>query len=246
MNKKYFDKIRDENPFLPLSDIVHELLLQNIISFKLEPGTRISENSISQELGISRSPIKTALEKLADHGFIHIRNSRYYVAEFDEAEYRDIFDLTAMIEPFAASKAAANITSEQLNELYRIAHRLTALYEEAYESGRNFGYSKLLDQEIAFHSLLVKASGNNLIYNLYNSKKFVIWRYRGYLLYSRPEGFFKTLDTDHTLICDIIKLRDDELAAAVVRRHLHVSRDGIERYELLTKTKKSSNNLAGA
>lgn len=238
MNKRYFEKIRNENPFLPLSDIVHELLLQNIISFKLEPGTRISENSISQELGISRSPIKTALEKLAEHGFIHIRNSRYYVAEFDEAEYRDIFDLTAMIEPFAAAKAASKITDEELDELYRIANRLTELYIEAYESGRKFGYSKLLDQEIAFHSLLVKASGNNLIFNLYDSKKYVIWRYRGYLLYSRPEGFFKTLDTDHTLICDILKLRDNELASAVVRRHLHVSRDGIERYELLTKPQK--------
>ncbi len=239
MNKKYFDKIRNENPFLPLSDIVHELLLQNIISFKLEPGTRISENSISQELGISRSPIKTALENLAEHGFIKIRNSRYYVAEFDENEYRDIYDLTAMIEPFAAAKAASNITDEQLNELYKIAHRLTELYAEAYESGRNFGYSKLLDQEIAFHSGIVKASGNDLIYNLYNSKKYVIWRYRGYLLYSRPEGFFKTLDTDHTLICDILKLHDDELASAVTRRHLHVSRDGIERYELMSKSRKA-------
>ena len=34
MNKKQFDKIRNENPFLPLSDGVHELLLQNIISFR--------------------------------------------------------------------------------------------------------------------------------------------------------------------------------------------------------------------
>lgn len=238
MNKKIFDKIRNENPFLPLSDIVHELLLQNIISFSLEPGTRISENSISQELGISRSPIKTALEGLSERGFIRIRNSRYYVADFDEAEYRDIFDLTVMIEPFAAAKAARKISDEQLSELYRIAHRLTELYAEAYESGRNFGYSKLLDQEIAFHSGLVRASGNSLIANLYDSKKYVIWRYRGYLLYSRPEGFFKTLDTDHTLICDILKLHDDELAAAVTRRHLHVSRDGIERYELISKPRK--------
>lgn len=235
MNKEQFDKIRNENPFLPLSDVVHELLLQNIISFRLKPGTRISENSISQELGISRSPVKTALEKLAEHKFIRIRNSRYYVSEFDESEYKEICDFTMMIEPFAAAKAARKITDRQLAELYQIANRLKELYKEAYESGSNFGYSKLLDQEIAFHSAVVKASGNSLISKLYDEKKYELWRFRGYLLYSRPEGFFKTIDTDHILICNILKLHDDELAAAVTRRHLHVSRDGIERYELLAK-----------
>ena len=78
MNKKQFDKIRNENPFLPLSDVVHELLLQNIISFRLKPGTRISENSISQELGISRSPVKAALEKLANNNYVRIKLF-YYV-----------------------------------------------------------------------------------------------------------------------------------------------------------------------
>ena len=65
MNCKQFEKIRSENPFMPLNDIVHELVLQDIISFAVMPGSRISESSIAQGLGISRSPVKAALEKLA-------------------------------------------------------------------------------------------------------------------------------------------------------------------------------------
>ena len=64
MNCKQFEKIRSENPFMPLNDIVHELVLQDIISFAVMPGSRISESSIAQGLGISRSPVKAALEKV--------------------------------------------------------------------------------------------------------------------------------------------------------------------------------------
>ena len=77
MDIKKFNKIRSSNPFLPLSDIVYELLLRDIISFRLHPGARISENAISQELSISRSPVKTALEKLVDRRFAKITNNRY-------------------------------------------------------------------------------------------------------------------------------------------------------------------------
>jgi len=233
MDIKKFNKIRSNNPFLPLSNIVYELVLRDIISFRLQPGTKISENAISQQLNISRSPVKTALEKLVDRRFARVGNNRYYVADFDPEHYKEICDFTMMLEPFAASKAAKNITAEQLEELYRISDRLTELYQEAHASGKDFGYTKLLDQETAFHSGVVKASGNSLISKLYEEHKYEIWRFRGYLLYSRPEGFFNTVNTDHRLICDILKLGDGELAAAVTKRHLHVSRDNIERYELI-------------
>ena len=240
MDIKKFNKIRTNNPFLPLSDIVYELLLRDIISFRLQPGTKISENSISQQLSISRSPVKTALEKLVSHRFACIVNNRYYVSDFDPDYYKEICDFTMMIEPFAARKAARNITPEQLEELYRISDRLTQLYQEAYASGKDFGYTKLLDQEMAFHYGVVKASGNSLISKLYDERKFEVWRFRGYLLYSRPEGFFNTVDTDHRLICDILKLGDGDLAAAVTKRHLHVSQDSIERYELIIANERFS------
>ena len=56
MDVKQFEKIRSGNPFMPLNDIVHELVLQDIISFAVMPGSRISESSIAQELGIMPKP----------------------------------------------------------------------------------------------------------------------------------------------------------------------------------------------
>lgn len=235
MDPKRFEQMRCENPFMSLNDMVHELILQEIISFRLTPGTRLSESGIAQELGISRSPVKSALESLAERKFVRIQNSRYYVADFNEQEYKEICDFNMMVEPYAAAKAAIHITDEQLDVLYKLAYKLRDIYQEAYHSGPNYSYARILETELDFHFGVVKASGNRLITQLYEERKYEIWRYRGFLLYSRPEGFFDTCDTDHVLICDLLKLHDDELAAAISRRHLHVSRDGIERYELLAK-----------
>ena len=233
MDKKHFERIRKENPFMPLNEVVHELVLQDIISFKLMPGSRVSESSIAQELGISRSPVKAALEKLASNNYIRIQNSRYYVAGFNKKDYDEVCDFTLMIESYAAGEAATKITKEQLDELYAIAHKLTDLYDEAFHQGRNFVFAKLLEQEINFHFSIVKASGNQLITDIYDQMKYRLFRCRSYLLFSRPEGFYDTLDTDHVFICDILKFGDRDMAAAAIRRHLAVSRSGIEQYNLL-------------
>lgn len=233
MNCKKFDKIRNENPFTPLSDIVHELILQEIISFSLMPGSRISESSIAQELGISRSPVKAALEKLANNNYVKIQNSRYYVAEFSKKEYDEICDFTRMVEEYSAGQAALKISPEQLDDLYKKAHKLQELYDEAFHKGKKFVFSKLLEQEIEFHFSIVKASGNGLIISIYDQMKYRLWRCRSYLLFSRPEGFYDVLDCDHVFICDILKFGDKDMAEAAIRRHLAVSRTGIERFNLL-------------
>ncbi len=238
MDYKKFEQMQSENPFMPLTDIVHELILQEIISFRLAPGTRISESGIALEFGISRSPVKTALEHLTERKFIQIKNSRYYVADFNEQEYREISDFTMMLEPYATAKAALHISPAQLDELYRLAAKLKNIYQEAYHGGPNYSYARILETELDFHFGVVRASGNRLIAQLYEDRKYEMWHYRGFLLYSRPDGFFDTVDTDHKLICDMLKLGDDEMAAAASRRHLHISRDGIERYELLGKKPK--------
>lgn len=233
MNSKQLEKIRSENPFTPLSDIVHELILKEITSFSLMPGSRISESTIAQELGISRSPVKSALERLAANDYVKIQNSRYYVAEFSKKRYDEICDFTGMIEEYSAGQAALKITDELLNELYDKAHKLQEVYDEAFHQGKDFVFSKLLDSEMEFHFSIVKASGNELITSIYDEMKYKLWRCRSYLLFSRPEGFYDVLDVDHVFICDILRFGDRGMAEAAMRRHLGVSRSGIERFNLL-------------
>ena len=235
MDKKLVAQIRAKNPFMPLSDIAYEILLQEIVSFSLMPGSRLSESGIAQELGISRSPVKTALDRLVENKFVRNCNTRYYVSDFDEKEYLEMSDFVSMVEPYAAAKAAANISDDQLDRLYDIAYKLNDVYNRAAKGDESAGFVKILEKEMEFHRSIVRASGNELIAELYESKKYQMWRFRGYLLFVHPEAYFDAVDSNHVLICDNLKLHDRELAAAVVRRHLQVSRNAIERYALLSK-----------
>ena len=94
-------------------------------------------------------------------------------------------------------------------------------------------FAKLLEQEIEFHFSIVKVSGNELITAIYDQMKYRLWRCRSYLLFSRPDGFYDVLDCDHVFICDILKFGDRDMAEAAMRRHLGVSRTGIEHFNLL-------------
>ena len=75
-----FEELRNNNPFMTLNDIVYELLLHEIITFSIKPGSKIYESVIAQQIGVSRSPVKYALEKLSEMGYVRIQNSRYYVS----------------------------------------------------------------------------------------------------------------------------------------------------------------------
>lgn len=235
MNTKQFEEIRKNHPFLTLNDIVYKLLLQEIITFSLMPGSKVGESIIAQQLGISRSPVKYALEKLNEMGYVRIQNSRYYVSDFSYREYLELFDLTQILESYGAREAATNASDEEIQGLYRKSDALNVLYRESRNNNDNFSYKELLDAELDFHFSVVKASHNKIIADLYDSLRYKIFFCRGYLLYTRPEGFYEDLDTDHSYICDAINYRDPDMAVAAINHHLGISKNGIERYGLIKR-----------
>lgn len=235
MDTKKFEEIRKNHPFMTLNDIVYNLLLQEIITFTMTPGSKIYESIIAQQLGISRSPVKYALEKLSEMGYVRIQNSRYYVSDFSHREYLELFDLTQILESYGAREAATNASDEEIQSLYRKSDAINELYRESRNNNDNFSYKELLDAELDFHSSVVKASHNKIIADLYESLRYKIFFCRGYLLYTRPEGFHEDLDTDHSYICDALNYHDPDMAVAAINRHLGISKNGIERYGLLSK-----------
>lgn len=64
LSKDKVQQLQKEHPFMSLSEIMYKILLQEIATFQLLPNTKISENSLSQQLEVSRSPVKAALEQL--------------------------------------------------------------------------------------------------------------------------------------------------------------------------------------
>ena len=121
MTPTQLEKYKESNPFATLNDIIYDILLQDILGFNLKPGEKVNESTIAAELGISRSPVRNALQRLAENGYIQIKNSRYYVSEFTNEEYTNVMDLAVLLESYAMGEAAVKITPVELDELYEMA-----------------------------------------------------------------------------------------------------------------------------
>lgn len=217
MNQDTLNKMTESNPFLPLNDAVYEIILQSIISFQFQPGSKINESHIAEALGVSRSPVRDALIKLEKKNFVtKISGKGYFVSEFTKKEYISITDLAFLLEPYAAGEAALRLTERDMADLYAMAARLEKLF-------RNPTYRELLDGELNFHMLLIRKSGNPFILSIYEEMKYKIFRYRSYLMYKPTPDIYPIITTDHTVICDALKLRDKAIGEATLRRHLSIS-----------------------
>ncbi|MDO4567193.1 MAG: GntR family transcriptional regulator [Oscillospiraceae bacterium] len=233
MTSQQIEIMREKNPFMALNDIVYEILLQEIMNFRIQPGSRISENNIAKELGVSRSPVKAALEKLQIKNYITVQNNRYYAAVFSSREYENITDFAVMLDSYAAGEAAVKITPAQLEELYSMGRRLQKLYRRSIDGCVSSGYHELLDTELEFHTYIVKVADNELLTGIYDELKYKLFRYRAYLLFSPPAGIYEMLENDHVVLCDTLSLGDREVAAAAAKRHLSISRAVIARHGLM-------------
>ena len=219
LDKQQFERLRQQNPFAPLNDIVHMILLQEIVNFRIQPGERINENAIAKQLEISRSPIKFALARLEQEGYVK-KQVKYCVAGFSQKEARDLKELCFLLETYAAGRAAMNMTNEQMAELQKIAQEMHDVCRKADRQDPDSLHRRIMTLEYEFHMKLVELADSPLLSDLYEQIKYKLFRYRSYMIYNPPEGYYKIIETDHLLICSVLKLRDRELAESVLRRHL--------------------------
>jgi len=220
LDKQLVETLRQQNPFISLNDIVYSILLQEIVNFHIPPGTAINENAIAKKLEISRSPIKFALLRLKKEGYVK-KDNKYRVAGFSNKEYQDVKELCFLLESYAAGRAALNVTDQQLEELQKIAQQMHDICHHADKEDPATLHRQIIKLEYAFHMKLVSLADSPLLLDLYDQIKYKLFRYRSYIIYNPPQEYYKIIETDHLLICHILKLHDRELAESMLRRHLN-------------------------
>jgi DNA-binding GntR family transcriptional regulator len=127
-----------------------------IIEGRVAPGERLKEEELTESCGVSRTPVREALRRLATEGLVVVTpNQGAQVAMLGSAELEEIYALRAMIEGHAAARAARRITPEQIVELKRLA----SLMEAAVESRSNLDQT-FLPSNSAFHHLILDIAGS--------------------------------------------------------------------------------------
>ena len=131
---------------------VAELLRQRIFKRELQPGSWIDEMKISEEFGISRTPLREALKVLAAEGLVTMKVRRgAYVTEVSDQDLADVYHLLSLLESDAAAVVAVRATDAQIKELQLLHKELEAA---AGNPAKFFGLNE------RFHMRLLEIAGN--------------------------------------------------------------------------------------
>jgi len=138
-----------------LPDRVYELLKRRILTCVLLPGQRLNEKEIAEELKVSRTPLREALNRLGQEGLlVRTPYAGYVVSSVNESGVLDLCELRMILEVETAGLAAERATSDDLLRMERAA-------ELHYKPGDRKTYGDYLDSNLVFHRELARASHNN-------------------------------------------------------------------------------------
>ncbi|MDP2643947.1 MAG: GntR family transcriptional regulator, partial [Desulfobacterales bacterium] len=180
-------------------------------------GQKIPHLELGRRLGISQTPLREALFRLAAEGLItHENNKGFFLAELSSEEAGEIYEIREIIEPDLAKKAAMRTTAAQVKIFSKILDEYKKLMPETYSKLR-----LLTDKK--FHMEIVKLSGNNtlaqILDKIYNI--FIFKRPTEHLSPTRSQEAY----TEHLEILEALKLNDGDKAAQLMRNHIRQQRD---------------------
>ncbi len=195
-----------------LVEQVHEAILKEISSGKLAPGTRIIQEQIATELGVSRQPIQQALLLLRNQGLLRDAPGRgLIVAPLDPDHIRQMYDVRAVIEGLAFRKAAlANAAAAQRDGPDFIT--------KGREAAKNGSVSDLIAADMAFHHFVYSLSENLLVAPAMDTHWTYTQRVMGEVL-MRDEKPRDIWDQHEALLQSIIS-GDGDVAEAHAREHI--------------------------
>jgi DNA-binding GntR family transcriptional regulator len=155
-------------PRTNLGEEVYRLLWKRILDRGLRPGDKLSDLRLSQELGVSRTPTREALQRLVSDGIVRAeRNRGFFVASFSASDIAEIYDLRATLETMALRAAAPRLTPDLLvsaqSDLDNVEARLNAA---ATESEKLDAFTAFLEVDRGFHRSLVELAGNSRLQNI--------------------------------------------------------------------------------
>jgi DNA-binding GntR family transcriptional regulator len=202
----------------------YESIKTLIVEGDLQPGLRLTEEFLSAELNTSRTPIREALKRLEAEGLVTpVKKRGVEVRVFTTDDVRQIYDLRALLEGYAATHAALLRTDEQIAEMTEAVEN----YEKTIQS---FSDTRKSIQDIVYYNGMfhraVHASANNPHLDFMMSKVIVLpLVFRSFYWYSMHE--ISDSLSAHKQILRAIASKDPDWARAAMSGHIYRGRDHV-------------------
>jgi DNA-binding GntR family transcriptional regulator len=200
------------------SDNAYEVLRQRLIGGHYNPGSQLKEEPIARELGLSRTPVRTALKRLVEEGLAtDAVGQGIHVAKWTQWDVEETFQLRMLLEPYAAFLAATRGGPDLLARL----QASNAAMEDAIRLGGNAGTERVQEANRQFHRALLDAAGSSRLRSMLDTIIDMPIVVRSFYLYS-PAELEQSLH-HHRDLTLAVAAQDGELARQVMHLHLRMS-----------------------
>nr|WP_320146577.1 GntR family transcriptional regulator [uncultured Anaeromusa sp.] len=196
----------------PLSEQVYHQIKKLILTGQLEQGTRLTEKTLAQDLGISPTPVRESLRRLYADGLVELQPYKgVIVRSVKPEEVLEAFACREALEGLAGSLAAKTIDAEGIAKLRDVLAR--TLQEESRDA--------LVKLNEEFHQVILEYAQNRRLFLLLDTLQDII-RFRRQLAAYNPE-YKGSIYRQHSAIADALEKKDSEKASLLLQEHIQDS-----------------------
>lgn len=205
---------------------MYEQLKRDVAAFRLVPGDRFSENALCERLAVSRTPVRQALVRLQQEGYVEVLfRSGWRVLPFDFDRFEQLYDLRMVLETTAAQRLCAD--GERVDRALLDALVQIWLVPQAERSADGVQVGQW---DEAFHCSLVAAAGNAEMARVHRDVTDRIRIIRR-LDFTKPARIDATYD-EHAKILKAIRAKRGDQAAMLLRAHIETSQAEVRKITL--------------
>jgi DNA-binding GntR family transcriptional regulator len=208
------------------ADDVYEQLKRDVAEFRLVPGDRLTEHEVSERLGVSRTPVRQALFRLRQEGFVEVLfRSGWRVLPFDFDQFEQLYDLRMVLETTAVHRICAGDKRVDAGLLAELA---AVWLVPANERSNDIAQVARWDEQ--FHCALVAAAGNAEIARVHRdvTDRIRIIRRLDFTKQIRIDATYE----EHAKILRAVQRKRADEAAMLLRAHIETSQAEVRKITL--------------
>lgn len=217
----------------PLVEQVYTALKDAIITGRIAPGTWLYEGPITKALGVSRTPLREAFNRLKSDGLIEVIPHRgAFVVELDAEDIDNLLEAREVIETAFFMRAAASFNREELLNIRQALTRAhSQLQNRRGKAARQRALQSYLRIDRDLHDRMIEASGNKYWIKLYYELRERI-ELCGYQVSQLPHRF-STIVKEHLELVEALLKGDPVRGLQCLRTHIRNVQQGVQEYRQL-------------
>jgi DNA-binding GntR family transcriptional regulator len=212
-----------------LPEKIYNHLRRKLLAGEFHAGTRLDYKRISAEMGVSTTPVREAMGKLASEGLVDlVPRAGAIVRKLGEEEAVHLYGVREAIETYAAAKAANMISDAGLRHLEALLKKMRQLIDQSCPSDHDMmtgeNLAEFLETDLAFHMTIIEAAGNPKLSKLAGDSH-IHSRIFGVERFGHDKGLLEEADQIHRSIYQALKQRDGTKASQLLGVHISRSLD---------------------